>query len=84
MVVTFNPEVQVKEIDVSYDEHVREVKNPQNTLDIVCDTCITGGTEPDSSISINFILIIILLVIIIAVALKYAAKRRRPSADSHE
>ena len=75
--VSFNPKVQVKEISVSYDDHVQEIKNPQNIISVVdkiekMDTSnvIEGSAEHSKKPGLPYFLILLILLIIIIYAIR--------------
>ena len=76
--VSFNPKVQVKEISVSYDDHVQEIKNPQNVISVVekMDTTNTIEGSAEHSKLPYFLILLILLIIII-----YAIRTHRPHTN---
>ena len=86
MVVTFDPIVKVRNIDVSMAEHIQEIKNPQNMIEIVQNDQYIHKNAVDQAINdiinplpIMWILTIVFILIMLVTYGVATARRKKQS-----
>jgi hypothetical protein len=70
--VHFDPTVTIREMDVSREEHVKEIKNPQNIIEVV--EKLTEPEHPTTKHS-HWLLIIVVIIIIAFISVIIYKKR---------
>jgi hypothetical protein len=80
--VHFNPRVEVREMDVGFEEHVEEIKNPKEFLQVIPFTPtseMSGVSTAAGAIPVWAIaLFIIIIVLIIAYSVRTRTRTRTP------
>jgi hypothetical protein len=80
--VSFNPKVEVHTMDISIEEHAKEIKRPKDFMAIVPYIESVSGSGPDSNFSTNNMLAIFIIMFIIIIASVIIMSRWRKNNNS--